>query len=184
MGVLTNPLELTQIRVEGHTDNAGAAAANLALSQARVEEVAGVLISLGIDAERIAAAGFGEAHPVADHNTTAGRAANRQVEIHAEKCLLWSPSALDPWGGRCPLSQDESAGVWRASVLLRLQPQSYITTLLRSALGVRAGFMPGWPPQTSQWRGRAIYTNYGASLQCNPLLDATKLVPPNGRTLR
>jgi outer membrane protein OmpA-like peptidoglycan-associated protein len=84
VGVLTDHPELTAVRVEGHTDDSGASTTNLRLSQARVDEVARVLIAFGIDTERVVAEGFGEARPLANNNTVAGRAANRRVEIHAQ----------------------------------------------------------------------------------------------------
>jgi outer membrane protein OmpA-like peptidoglycan-associated protein len=83
-GVLNNYPGLSQVRVEGHTDDTGTASTNQRISQSRVDEVARMLISFGVDEELITAEGFGEASPVADNTTVAGRAENRRVEIHAE----------------------------------------------------------------------------------------------------
>ena len=69
------------LRVEAHTDDQGAAAANLALSQRRADAVRKALAEAGIAPARITAVGKGEAAPVADNATADGRARNRRVEI-------------------------------------------------------------------------------------------------------
>lgn len=70
----------TVVTVEGHTDSQGADAYNEKLSQQRAEAVKQVLISkFGIAADRVTAKGFGEAKPVADNATAAGREENRRV---------------------------------------------------------------------------------------------------------
>jgi outer membrane protein OmpA-like peptidoglycan-associated protein len=38
-------------------------------------------VSQGVDGEKITAAGFGKTRPVASNSTTAGRQANRRVEM-------------------------------------------------------------------------------------------------------
>jgi outer membrane protein OmpA-like peptidoglycan-associated protein len=70
-----------QARVVGYTDNQGDPAANLALSQARADAVKQALVTVGVGAERIATAGLGEANPIADNATEAGRARNRRTEF-------------------------------------------------------------------------------------------------------
>lgn len=70
-----------QIRVEGHTDSQGGDAANQALSQRRAEAVRRVLEEAGVAGGRLRATGRGEANPIADNGTAAGRAQNRRVEI-------------------------------------------------------------------------------------------------------
>ncbi len=67
--------------VEGHTDDAGDAAANLALSQQRAEAVVAYLVAGGIEQERLTAIGYGEERPIADNVTDAGRAQNRRIEF-------------------------------------------------------------------------------------------------------
>lgn len=69
------------IVVEGHTDSVGTEAANLKLSQKRADVVREYLVSQGVEAKRITAAGKGESIPVADNKTPEGRANNRRVEI-------------------------------------------------------------------------------------------------------
>ncbi len=70
-----------KIRINGHTDNVGNEADNLALSQNRAKAVVDYLISKGVDAIRVTAKGFGETQPLADNATEEGRALNRRTEF-------------------------------------------------------------------------------------------------------
>ena len=70
-----------KLRVEGHTDNQGNAAANQALSEKRAQAVVAWLSSHGIAAARLTAKGFGQTKPVAENGTEDGRAKNRRVEL-------------------------------------------------------------------------------------------------------
>jgi outer membrane protein OmpA-like peptidoglycan-associated protein len=70
-----------KVRIEGHTDGQGEAAANQALSQRRAEAVRSALVSAGLPAARLQAVGRGEEAPVADNGSAGGRARNRRVEI-------------------------------------------------------------------------------------------------------
>ncbi|MBP6596676.1 MAG: OmpA family protein [Arenimonas sp.] len=69
------------ISIQGHTDSQGADSANLALSQKRAEAVRRVLEDAGLPGGRLQASGLGESAPVADNETSDGRARNRRVEI-------------------------------------------------------------------------------------------------------
>ena len=83
MDVLNTLKSHPNIKVElrGYTDNTGSASANLQLSQKRADAVKNWLVSKGIAANRIKAIGFGEANPIADNNTEAGRRLNRRIEF-------------------------------------------------------------------------------------------------------
>jgi outer membrane protein OmpA-like peptidoglycan-associated protein len=71
-----------KILLEGHTDNVGAAAANLRLSDARAAAVKAALVSeYGADAARITTKGLGDTKPSVPNATTEGRAQNRRVEV-------------------------------------------------------------------------------------------------------
>lgn len=73
----------TSLRVElgGHTDSMGDDKLNLALSQRRADSVRKYLTAKGIAADRLEAKGYGEAQPIADNKTKAGRQENRRVEL-------------------------------------------------------------------------------------------------------
>ncbi len=71
----------TEVRVVGHTDNTGSTELNNRLSLDRAESTRQYLLARGVDPRRVTIAGRGEAEPVADNNTDAGRGRNRRVEI-------------------------------------------------------------------------------------------------------
>jgi OmpA-OmpF porin, OOP family len=70
-----------RLRVEGHTDNQGNAAANQALSEKRAQAVVAWLTAHGVAGTRLTAKGLGSTTPVADNGTEDGRAKNRRVEL-------------------------------------------------------------------------------------------------------
>jgi outer membrane protein OmpA-like peptidoglycan-associated protein len=71
-----------RVRIEGHTDNVGDAAANLALSEARAAAVKAALVDEhDADGARIETAGLGDSKPVADNGSAEGRSSNRRVEV-------------------------------------------------------------------------------------------------------
>jgi outer membrane protein OmpA-like peptidoglycan-associated protein len=81
LGQLINPYNGRQVQVSGYTDNVGAPAFNLDLSQRRARAVADVLLEQGFTAARITVSGYGEDNPVASNATEAGRRLNRRIEI-------------------------------------------------------------------------------------------------------
>jgi OmpA-OmpF porin, OOP family len=71
-----------RIKITGHTDSDGAAAANLELSKKRAAAVKTyLLIKYEIDDARIQTDGKGATQPVMPNATTAGKAKNRRVEF-------------------------------------------------------------------------------------------------------
>ncbi|MBI2896862.1 MAG: OmpA family protein [Deltaproteobacteria bacterium] len=80
--VINEHPEVGAIRVEGHTDNVGAATYNRRLSQKRAEAVVAYLVSKGVSADRLRSQGFGLDRPVAPNADEAGRAQNRRVEFN------------------------------------------------------------------------------------------------------
>lgn len=74
-------LSLEVIIAAGHTDSVGSDGYNQKLSVRRSESVKAYLVSKGVKNERVFTEGKGEAKPVADNKTAAGRAQNRRVEI-------------------------------------------------------------------------------------------------------
>jgi outer membrane protein OmpA-like peptidoglycan-associated protein len=69
------------LAIEGYTDTTGTPDYNLKLSQQRADAVRDFLISQGMSADTITSKGLGQADPVADNATAAGRKMNRRVEI-------------------------------------------------------------------------------------------------------
>lgn len=94
------------LRVEGHTDNIPIHTAefdsNWELSTARATRIARTFVDMkAIPADRIAAAGYAEFHPVASNNTAEGRAENRRVDLVVlprTKVDLSSPELPTPSG--------------------------------------------------------------------------------------
>ena len=73
------------VRLEGHTDNTGDAAANKKLSLDRAVAVKEIMIAGGIADARIGTDGYGEEKPIAPNGTEEGRAKNRRTELVVEK---------------------------------------------------------------------------------------------------
>ncbi len=71
----------TVVEVAGHTDSDGTDAYNLSLSQRRAAAVSQYLQNQQINPQRLITIGVGEARPVADNSTAAGKQLNRRVEI-------------------------------------------------------------------------------------------------------
>ena len=72
----------SHIKFGGYTDNTGTDEINMKLSEERAKVAAEKLISLGVDAGRVAHEGYGSQHPVCPPNDTAEcRALNRRIDI-------------------------------------------------------------------------------------------------------
>jgi len=71
----------TTLDIEGHTDASGNDKINQPLSEQRAAAVERQLASLGVQPERMSAAGYGASRPRGDNKTEAGKQLNRRVEI-------------------------------------------------------------------------------------------------------
>ncbi len=71
-----------KVTIGGYTDNTGDAAANLAFSQSRADNVMAELVKLDVDPARMNAKGYGEEHRVADNAPEDGRQKNRRISLH------------------------------------------------------------------------------------------------------
>jgi chemotaxis protein MotB len=73
------------VRVEGHTDDRPIKnsrwRSNWELSTGRAVAVLVLLHEQGVDPTRLAAAGYGEFHPIGKNDSEEGRAKNRRVDI-------------------------------------------------------------------------------------------------------
>ena len=70
-----------KIEISGHTDNVGAVASNMTLSQNRATSVMNYLVTAGIVASRLSSKGYGPNMPIASNDTPEGRQANRRTEF-------------------------------------------------------------------------------------------------------
>jgi outer membrane protein OmpA-like peptidoglycan-associated protein len=70
-----------KVQVEGYTDSVGGDDYNQKLSENRANAVHDFLVSNGVPAANVSAAGYGKNNPVADNGTAAGRQQNRRVNM-------------------------------------------------------------------------------------------------------
>jgi outer membrane protein OmpA-like peptidoglycan-associated protein len=70
-----------KVQVEGYTDSVGGDDYNQKLSENRANAVHDFLVTNGVPAANVTAAGYGKADPVADNGTAAGRQQNRRVNM-------------------------------------------------------------------------------------------------------
>jgi peptidoglycan-associated lipoprotein len=74
--------KIPDVVIEGHADERGTEAYNIALGQRRAEAVRGFLQKLGV-ASKTEAVSFGEAYPVEQGSSERAWAANRRAELRA-----------------------------------------------------------------------------------------------------
>ncbi len=78
---LYNENQNVEIRVVGHSDNAGTLIQNTERSNVRAEKIKEYLINRGMPEASVLSTGVGSIDPVGPTNTPEGRASNRRVEI-------------------------------------------------------------------------------------------------------
>lgn len=81
VAIVLNKYNQTTVTVDGHTDWDGGTAYNQGLSERRAQRVANYLTSQRVNPQRFVVRGHGEAYPIADNNTSQGKALNRRVEL-------------------------------------------------------------------------------------------------------
>jgi OmpA-OmpF porin, OOP family len=79
IAVILKAFPNVQLKIGGYTDNVGKPESNLKLSAERATAVMNAIVGFGVDAARLSAEGYGEAHPVADNATPEGQQKNRRV---------------------------------------------------------------------------------------------------------
>ena len=72
----------TELDIVGHTDSVGSAEYNQRLSNNRAASVRHYLINRDVNPYRLKSFGEGEARPIANNDTAAGREQNRRVELY------------------------------------------------------------------------------------------------------
>lgn len=80
--IMVKETGITQVRIEGHTDNRGGRWYNRQLSDRRAKSVKDWLVKNGVDAGRLVTQGLGPDKPIAENDTDQGRQTNRRVEFH------------------------------------------------------------------------------------------------------
>ncbi|HEX3769438.1 MAG TPA: OmpA family protein, partial [Polyangiaceae bacterium] len=81
--ILKDNPEITKLRIEGNTDNAGEDKGfdNKKLSSERAQSIADYLEKNGVDASRLVIVGYGSAHPLAPNDTKDHMALNRYTDF-------------------------------------------------------------------------------------------------------
>ena len=72
------------VAIQGHTDDVGDDDRNMKLSEERAQGVKNYLITLGVDAKRLSAKGYGETKPKVANDSEANRAQNRRTDFVIE----------------------------------------------------------------------------------------------------
>ncbi|WP_224365071.1 OmpA family protein [Hyalangium versicolor] len=107
--VLARNPELGPVLIEGHTDNVGARALNLDLSNRRAKAVLDYLVGKGIARKRLRSQGFGFERPIAPNTTPLGRAKNRRVEFRLVKDEVETPPHEVPAPATPPVTPNGAA---------------------------------------------------------------------------
>ncbi len=90
---------VTMVRIEGHTDTDGSAAANQKLSEGRALTVAKWLTARGISCTRLLAVGFGATKPIAPNDTQENKAKNRRLAFVYAQLNGKAIGGMPPDGG-------------------------------------------------------------------------------------
>ncbi len=88
--------EVNKVLIDGHTDNVGNAIANLQIARVRADDVASVLVELGLPVAKLEVRAHGDRYPVASNRTKQGQAKNRRVTVR----LIRSEQAVAAAQGR------------------------------------------------------------------------------------
>lgn len=73
--------EITQVEIQGHTDDSGTPDFNMRLSNERANAVREALIVNGVEAMRLVARGYGQDKPLVPNTSDRNRAKNRRVQL-------------------------------------------------------------------------------------------------------
>lgn len=96
--------DIEHLEIEGHTDSRGSLQLNEKLSDDRAHSVMKYLVTHGVAEDRVTAAGYGPARPIADNDTAEGRQKNRRVEFHIARDKPKVPTSTVPVKPLLPLA--------------------------------------------------------------------------------
>jgi outer membrane protein OmpA-like peptidoglycan-associated protein len=86
-------IQVSKIRIEGHTDSIGSEEKNRVLSQKRAEAVENYILANGVlSSNQIEAVGMGYDSPIGDNATQTGRAQNRRIDLLIEPKMDTAPT--------------------------------------------------------------------------------------------
>ena len=75
----------SKLQIEGHCDERGTQAYNIALGERRAKSVEGYLVNLGVEASRLSTISYGHDKPKVDGHDEAAWSQNRRAEFNLEK---------------------------------------------------------------------------------------------------
>ena len=108
--VLSDHPQIKRVSIEGHTDSAGSDKHNQKLSDKRAAAVRTYLVEHAIAPERLTSKGWGEAKPIADNGSDAGREQNRRVEfIIVQQDVVNQTYEIDPATGEKRVVKENGA---------------------------------------------------------------------------
>lgn len=80
-GYIQSDKTVQRVLIDGHTDNVGSSMGNLQLSRIRADDVASILLDLGIPDPLIEVRAHGDRYPISSNTTQIGQAKNRRVTV-------------------------------------------------------------------------------------------------------
>src|SRR5688500_10628858 len=184
--------QITNLRVEGHTDSDGDDLSNQDLSERRAQSVVQWLVDNGIDRRRLEPVGCGERDPIETNSTDNGKARNRRTEFDIEEIngnrwdLATQPCVPNPQrkGYVAVLKTSDSGGVTTKDVAWQASASSagVSSTQPGQQIAVNCPTRPS---------GSGSYTVYGGnegqystdSSVCEAAVHAGKLKNSGGRVM-
>ncbi len=178
--VLLAETGVRKVEVQGHTDNVGGTAANLALSEARARAVVDRLVEKGVDRGRLVAKGYGEALPLFSNRTPQGREQNRRVQF-----LILDGAAGAPAPSGAPLLAEEALG-GTGTLDVRLAGGHYATVSVDGRPLEEPAPMTGWslPAGTHEIvvENARLELRHAVTVTVRPGETTTVVVPEPGET--
>ncbi len=83
----------SDVMIVGHTDSQGTDGYNQDLSERRARAAVNYLVSQGVERQRLRPSGRGEAEPIEENDSEAGRQQNRRVEVAIYASRQWQEEA-------------------------------------------------------------------------------------------